>query len=75
MAWKILMLANVLGIGSAALTISRKFVTMQATSGLIIVFAMMLVAIIKRPYQASSENLLEMGKHTTNVPPSFAEGV
>ena len=67
MVWKILLLANVLGTGSAVLTASATFAIMQTTLSLLLAGGMLVLCCLQRPFQASSENLLEVGLIATNV--------
>ena len=67
MAWKIVMLVNVLGTGALAFTVSPKFVPVQTTCGLLLVGTMLITTSIKRPFQASSENMLEIALIGANL--------
>ncbi|QDZ23342.1 hypothetical protein HOP50_10g58800 [Chloropicon primus] len=60
MVWKIVMLINVLGLGALAFTMSAKFIPVQTTCGLVFVGTMLVTSCVKRPFQASSENMLEI---------------
>ena len=67
MVWKIAMLINVLGTGALAYTVNAKFIPVQTTSGLLLVGGMLIIAAIKRPFQASSENMLEIALIGANL--------
>ena len=67
MVWKIVMLINVLGTGALAFTVSPKFVPVQTTGGLVFVGTMLVVACVKRPFQASCENMLEIALIGANL--------
>jgi hypothetical protein len=67
MAWKIVMLVNVLGTGALAFTVSPKFVPVQTTCGLLLVGTMLITTSVKRPFQASSENMLEIALIGANL--------
>ena len=67
MVWKIVMLINVLGTGALAFTVSSRFVPVQTTCGLIFVATMLITACVKRPFQASSENMLEIALIGANL--------